>query len=127
MEFFMEASNLKNTLPKRLILWRGIKGQCPNCGRGRLFKAYLQQVDKCAICDEEISSIRADDGPAWLTILLTGHIVAPMIAYFALHETLHPWLAMSILLTIALSVVFFLLPRTKGLFVAAIWLTRQKG
>ncbi len=123
----MDTSNPDNTLSKRHILWRGIKGRCPNCGQGCLFKGYLQQVDQCATCGEDIASIRADDGPAWLTILLTGHIVAPMVAYFSLHETLPPWLAMGILLTITLSAVFFLLPRAKGLFIAAIWLTRRKN
>ncbi len=122
----METASSSVVLPKRQILWRGIKGRCPNCGQGRLFKSYLQQEKHCSHCGEDIGNIRADDGPAWLTILLTGHIIAPLVGYFTLHDNLSPWLAMSILLTIALSVVFFLLPRAKGLFIAAIWLIRHK-
>jgi uncharacterized protein (DUF983 family) len=107
-------------LSKGRILWRGIKGRCPKCGEGRLFKNYIQQVERCTCCGEAIGRIRADDGPAWLTILLTGHIVAPLIGYFALHDTLPSWLATALLLAIALFMVFLILPRAKGLFIAMI-------
>lgn len=113
--------------PSRKIIWRSIRGRCPRCGEGKLFKSYIQQIDRCAHCGEEIGSIRADDGPAWLTILLTGHIAAPLIGYFALHDTLPQWLAMTLLITIVLGTACFLLPRAKGLFIAVIWLSSKKG
>ena len=56
-------------------VFRGACARCPNCGRGRLFRAYLKPVETCAECHESLKHIRADDGPAWLTILVVGHIV----------------------------------------------------
>lgn len=123
----MELTSPRIAPCKRQIFWRGITGRCPNCGQGRLFKGYLRQVARCGVCEEDIGSIRADDGPAWLAILLTGHIIAPLIGYFALHDTLPPWLAMGTLLTITLVTALLLLPRAKGFFIAVIWLTRQRN
>jgi len=49
---------------------RGLKGKCPNCGKGQLFRAYLKPVDACSHCNAKLAELRADDGPAWLTILI---------------------------------------------------------
>lgn len=122
----METASSSVVLPKRQILWRGIKGRCPNCGQGRLFKSYLQQEKHCSHCGEDIGNIRADDGPAWLTILLTGHIIAPLIGCLVAYDMSPVWLVTTILVFIGLLSAFFLLPRTKGLFIAAIWLIRNK-
>jgi hypothetical protein len=65
--------------PLGSVLARGAFGRCPRCGHGKLFNSYLKQVDHCAACTEQLGHIRADDGPAWLTILLTGHILVPLI------------------------------------------------
>ena len=54
---------------------RGLRGRCPHCGQGHLFRAYLKPVDACSVCHEPLKHIRADDGPAWLTILIVGHAV----------------------------------------------------
>ncbi len=51
-------------------LKRALCGRCPQCGMGKLYKSYLKQVDACSACGEELGSIRADDGPAWVTILI---------------------------------------------------------
>lgn len=110
----------------RKILWRGICGRCPQCGVGEIFKTYIRPVDKCMNCGEEIGAIRADDGPAWLTIFLVSHIAAPFIGYFASYDFSPEWLGMFILVVITLGSATVLLPRSKGLFIAGIWLSSKK-
>ena len=88
--------------PTKQAMIRGFLQRCPNCGKGHLFRAYLKQVDSCADCGEPFGHIRADDGPAWLTILITGHVVvgvalavemiAPLSAeQLALPAAAHQW------------------------------------
>ena len=60
---------------------RGWKRKCPNCGRGPMMKSYLAVRDSCPVCDEELHHHRADDGPAYLTILIVGHLMAPAIIW----------------------------------------------
>src|SRR5258708_36111428 len=57
---------------------RGLRGRCPNCGRARMFNRFLKVVDRCPVCGEELFHQRADDFPAYLVILLVGHIVVPL-------------------------------------------------
>ena len=57
---------------------RGFFGRCPNCGQGKLFRAFLKVADKCAVCGEDFSHHRADDAPAYFNIVIVGHIVVPL-------------------------------------------------
>merc|ERR1712137_200722 len=58
-------------------LLRGWRRKCPNCGAGPMLKSYLKVNDTCTVCGQELFHHRADDGPAYLTILLVGHLLAP--------------------------------------------------
>jgi uncharacterized protein (DUF983 family) len=40
---------------------RALMGRCPCCGKGRLMKSYLKQVENCSVCGESFGQIRADD------------------------------------------------------------------
>ena len=57
----------------REAMTRGFLGRCPACGRGRLFCSYLKVVNSCKICGEELSGHRADDAPAYVTLLIVAH------------------------------------------------------
>jgi uncharacterized protein (DUF983 family) len=61
---------------------RGLKGRCPACGEGKLFWRYLKVSAHCPHCDHDLARYPADDGPAYLTILLVGHLlVAPLLIF----------------------------------------------
>jgi uncharacterized protein (DUF983 family) len=60
-------------------LWRGFRGCCPACGEGRMFRAFLKPNDQCPHCGEELYHHRADDFPAYLVIVIVGHIVVPLM------------------------------------------------
>jgi uncharacterized protein (DUF983 family) len=87
----------------------------------------LQQVDRCSVCGESFGQIHADDGPAWLTIGVVGHIVVPM-ALFA--ETNFQWpllVSMTVWPLTALTLTLTILPRAKAVFIAAIWAMKAPG
>lgn len=107
-----------------LALWRGFKGKCPQCGQGKLLRAYIKQNDVCSCCDEDYSNIRSDDAPPWLTILIVGHIVGPLALYFVEHDIFNGYMQYVVLLSLTIGLSLLLLPFTKGLFIAAIWLTK---
>ncbi len=90
-------------------------------------RSYLKTRDSCAVCGEELHHHRADDGPAYATILVSGHILAPLILW--VYATFRPD---PLVMAIGLSGVFvalalFLLPRFKGMFVAVQWAKRMHG
>ncbi|MEJ0049126.1 MAG: DUF983 domain-containing protein [Rhodospirillales bacterium] len=56
-------------------LLRGASGKCPNCGRAKLFKGWLRQIDTCPVCAAPLGAIRADDAPPYIVVFVVGHIV----------------------------------------------------
>jgi len=106
---------------------RGALACCPNCGRGRLFRAYLKPVDFCSECHEPFKHIRADDGPAWLTILIVGHVVVGIALTVEIYAPLPVWISVALFSSLSLALALSLLPRAKGIFIGAIWAMQTPG
>ncbi len=106
---------------------RALRGHCPRCGEAKLFKSYLKQVEACPACGEAWSEVRADDGPAWLTILIVGHLLAPFMLPIAMEDRLPPWLLILALCLFSAALCLLLLPRCKGVFIAMIWALRANS
>lgn len=113
--------------PTKQALWRGFQRKCPNCGTGSMFSSYLKINDKCPVCREELSHHRADDGPAYLTILIVGHLMAPLIHVLFVKFRPDPLVMATVLTVGCVALSLFLLPRLKGLVVAMQWAKRMHG
>ena len=112
-----------DALPKRTAVWRGFKGECPRCGEAPLFRAYLKPVAACSSCGAAWEEVRADDGPAWATMLVVGHVVAAVFHIVIFRLDLSTWAAIGVLCAIATVASLLLLPRMKGLLIGWIWRT----
>ena len=108
-------------------LKRGFLGRCPNCGQGKLFRAYLKPADACSVCGAELGKIRADDGPAYFTILLIGHfVVAPML-FFPQVWQWSAWVIVPMTEIPLLVITLALLPRVKGAFMGYMYCHGMHG
>src|SRR5581483_2763968 len=108
-------------------LARGFSMRCPNCGRGHLFGRFLKVVDHCEVCGESYTAQRADDFPAYLVIVVVGHIVVPALLAVAIAYDPPAWLQLSTWLPITLFASLGLLQPTKGAIVALQWQTGMHG
>jgi uncharacterized protein (DUF983 family) len=109
-----------------LTLWRGALMKCPRCGKGRIFRSYLKREDSCPACHESFEGLDADDGPAWLTIGLVAHIVVPLLIFLERGPLMPYWQEAAILVLATIVSALLLLPVSKGVFVAALWLINRK-
>ncbi|MCP4933616.1 MAG: DUF983 domain-containing protein [bacterium] len=46
---------------------------------------YLKVTDNCGHCDEELLRQRSDDAATYFTILILGHIIAPLLLIIETH------------------------------------------
>ena len=105
---------------------RALMGRCPNCGKGKLMRSYLKQVENCAVCGESFGQIRADDAAPWLTIILVGHLFLPF-AFMVDVDWMPVWAAMGMWAACFAILALAILPRAKMLFIAILWHTRAPG
>lgn len=102
-------------------LRRGWRGKCPNCGSGPLLKSYLKVNDDCTVCGLEFHHHRADDGPAYLTILVVGHLMIPLLHYTFVHWRPEPLTLFTIFAVGSVALSLYLLPRLKGALIGFQW------
>lgn len=97
-----------------VALGRGTAGRCPCCGESKLFIGYLRQIDACGTCGARIGTLPADDAPPYFTMLITGHIVVPLM--LLLEKAEHPalWVHAAIFLPLTCVLVLGLLRPIKG-------------
>ena len=113
--------------PLRPALYKGWRRKCPNCGNGPLLKGYLKVRDNCSVCREDFTPQRADDGPAYLTILIVGHLMAPMLHIVFVAWRPEPLIMFTIFAVGCVALSLYLLPRLKGMVVAFQWARRMHG
>jgi uncharacterized protein (DUF983 family) len=108
-------------------IMRGLRKRCPQCGQGHLFDGYLKVKDQCPVCRTDLHHHRADDGPAYLTILIVGHLMAPTILWFFVAFRPDPMVTATIFTVGTVALSLYLLPRLKGAIVAIQWAKRMHG
>lgn len=123
------ATPAKGVLPTGAgqALWRGFRGRCPACGEGRMFRAFLKVADKCPNCGEELHHHRADDFPAYLVIVIVGHILVPIVLLVETEIAPPIWISMSLWPMMALTMALCLLQPIKGAVVAIQWYGGMHG
>jgi len=106
---------------------RGFSGRCPRCGEGKLFRAFLKVADHCSVCGLDFTPHRADDLPAYLVIVVVGHIVVPAALWIETNYSPEVWLQLAIYLPFTFIASILLLQPIKGAVVGFQWALRMHG
>ena len=122
-----DAPQLKTERQIKPAIFRGLACKCPACGKGRLFSRYLKPVPSCSHCGANLSGHRADDFPAYIVILLLGHLLVPtMIEVNYALDIPMGWQAM-IWPSLALILALAMIQPVKGGVIALQWARRMHG
>ncbi|MGB3389947.1 MAG: DUF983 domain-containing protein [Pseudaminobacter sp.] len=113
--------------PLWTALKRGFLGRCPHCGEGKLFTSFLKVTHKCEHCGEEMFHHRADDLPAYLVVVLVGHIVVGAFMSVEAAVTLETWQHLAIWVPLTIILALGLLRPIKGAVVSLQWALYMHG
>lgn len=100
--------------PMLTAVKRGLLGKCPACGKSHLFNGFLRVVPECRNCGAPLGLARADDAPPYFTILVTGHIVVPLMFLVDRMNEPPTWVMSAIFLPLTLVLALGLLRPIKG-------------
>jgi uncharacterized protein (DUF983 family) len=121
----------ETAIAERRNVWtalkRGFRGRCPRCGEGKLFRAFLKVDDSCSACGLDFTPHRADDLPAYLVIVIVGHLVVPMALMIETNYSPPVALQLSIYPPLTLFASLLLLQPVKGAVVGVQWALRMHG
>jgi uncharacterized protein (DUF983 family) len=108
-------------------LKRGFRGRCPRCDEGKLFRAFLKVDNACSVCGLDFTPHRADDLPAYLVIVIVGHIVVPLALMIETNYSPPVALQLAIYLPLTFVASLLLLQPVKGAVVGVQWALRMHG
>ena len=92
-----------------------------------MFRTFLKVNETCPTCHEELHHHRADDFPAYLVIVIAGHILVPMVLSVETNFAPPIWVHWLLWLPLTLALTLALLQPVKGFVVAAQWLIGMHG
>jgi uncharacterized protein (DUF983 family) len=92
-----------------------VAGRCPHCGKGRLFRGFLDVAERCTVCGLDYGFADAGDGPAvFVSFAALIVVVALALVIDAAYEP-PIWVLMLFLLPLVLALCLGLLRPAKGL------------
>lgn len=95
----------------------GMRGRCPRCGQGSLFKGFLDTAPSCSACGLDFKFIDSGDGPAVFVILIIGFVVVGLALFVEVSWQPPLWLHALLWLPLTLGLSLGLLRPLKGLMI----------
>src|SRR5215813_5124443 len=97
---------------------RGLSCKCPRCGRGKLFKGFLDVAPACESCGLDYGFTDAGDGPAVFIILIAGFVVVFIALLIEVKYDPPFWFAALISVPMVLAATLLPLRSTKSLLIS---------
>ncbi|NVK34427.1 MAG: DUF983 domain-containing protein [Rhodobacteraceae bacterium] len=113
----MPESKVANTEISAVVA--GLKGRCPECGKGKLFKGFLTLRDECDECGTNYSFADSGDGPAVFVIMLVGFIVVGLVLAVELSYQPPIWVHLVLWLPLTVLLSVGVLRPLKGMMIGA--------
>ena len=108
-------------------MWNGFRCRCPKCGEGKLFSAFLKIAPACDRCGEEFHHHRADDLPAYLVVVIVGHVSIGAFMGVEANSSLSTWQHLAIWAPLTVIMSLALLRPVKGAVVGLQWALYMHG
>ena len=110
------APQTPSTLTDAIL--RGLTCKCPRCGRGKLFKGFIDIAPACESCGLDYGFTDAGDGPAVFIILIAGFAVVFIALIIEVKYEPPFWLEALISVPMVLAATLFPLRSTKSLLIS---------
>ena len=108
-------------------IMRGLKCKCPKCGEGKLFRAFIKPADSCTECGEDFTPQRADDLPAYIVVVIVGHIMVGGFLSTEMMFALSSWTHLAIWVPVTILSSLLMLQPVKGGVIGLQWALRMHG
>ncbi len=79
-----------------------------------MFSGFLKVVPACASCGAPLGSLRADDLPPYITIMIVGHFIVPMMLWMEKAVRPELWVHSVIWVPLTLGLTLALIRPVKG-------------
>jgi uncharacterized protein (DUF983 family) len=97
---------------------RGLACRCPRCGKGKLFRGFLDLRPACEVCGLDYTFIDVGDGAAVFVILIAGAVVVTSALIVEVKYQPPFWVHAALWLPLILATTLWPLRAMKSLLIA---------
>lgn len=108
-------------------MFRGFLCKCPSCGKGSIYNGLLSIRAVCEVCAEDLSHQKADDFPAYLNVLIVGHIVVGFAMAMMRYKFFDIWTITFLTAFVCIVTSIVMMRPLKGLVVGSQWALGMHG
>ena len=113
--------------PLARSMMRGFACKCPSCGEASVFSGTLTIKTICEVCKVDLSHHQADDLPAYLNILIVGHVVIGFMLFMTRYNLMGMWATTFTTAGLCIFVSVLLMRPLKGMILGSQWALRMHG
>src|SRR4051794_22170770 len=95
---------IDHTYPPVNAVAAALRGRCPRCGHGKLFKGFIGLQPCCCVCKMDYAFVDSGDGPAVFMSLLAGFVVVGLLLWTEVKYEPAIWILMAIFMPMTLVV-----------------------
>ncbi|AWN44279.1 DUF983 domain-containing protein [Methylobacterium durans] len=96
----------------------GLRGRCPRCGKGHLFKGFLTLRPTCEACGLDYSGFDSADGPAFFVMSIVGLVVVGLALFLEITYEPPIWVHALVAVSLTLILSLLLVRPLKGMLIA---------
>ncbi|MQP64623.1 DUF983 domain-containing protein [Niveispirillum sp. SYP-B3756] len=104
----------------------GVRGLCPACGKGHIFKGYLSLAKQCNVCGLDYSFADPADGPAFFTMSIVSFPLVGFAVWLELAFQAPYWVHLVTTLPLAVFSCLALLRPLKGWLVCSQYMNKAE-
>lgn len=117
----MSTSENEVIRPSWPAVLNGMRCRCPKCGKGKLFHHYIEQVDRCAVCDEPLSTYKVGLLLPLIVVTLVVFVIGLVMLEMELGGHGSPLVYLYVLVPISILLPLAVLPSSKGGLIGLFW------
>lgn len=110
--------NRAATNPPPSPIATGLRGRCPACGEGHLFRGFLAVGPACEACGQDFSAFDSANGPAFFVMSITGFVVVGTALWMEFAYEPPVWLHALVAGSLAIGLSLALVRPLKGVLAA---------
>lgn len=108
----------QRTYPQPPPVPTGIRGRCPRCGEGHLFKGYLTLRPSCESCGLDYTGFDSADGPAFFVMSIVGLLVVGLALWMEITYEPPIWVHALVAGSLSIGLSLILVRPLKGMLIA---------
>lgn len=102
-------------------VFNGLRCRCPKCGEGKLYPAFIEQVDVCGHCGEPLGTYNVGLLLPFVVIMTVAHVLIAVILAMEVSGKNSSGTYLTVLVPLSVIIPFALLRSVKGGLIGILW------